>query len=149
MNRFWVNCIFTLAGFAAAVEISTAAQIPSMAGNVSSNGFTRIDFCSADSLLYAFNGLDLYRYNSVSDSFEVAFTGAGSLIGDTWDPADFAFLTDCNNSVLPTGQSKRVVYVDRQSGVAQERSGLRRNYFSMACRYRDNQLFANGVICLM
>jgi hypothetical protein len=145
MNRFWVNCVFTLAGFAAAVETSTAAQIPSIAGNVSSNGFTRIDFCSADSLLYVFNGLNLYRYSSVSDSFEVAFTGAGSVISDTWDPADFAFMTDCNSAVLPTGQSKRVVYVDRQLGLAQEKSGLRRNYFSTACRYRDNQLFANGV----
>jgi hypothetical protein len=145
INRFWANCVFTLAGFAAAVEISTAARIPSVAGNVSSKGFTRIEFCSADGLLYAFNGLNLYKYNTVSDSFGVAFTGAGSATSYQWDPADFAFATDSNNAVLPTGQSMRVVCVDRQLGLAQERNGLRRNYFSTACRYRDNQLFANGV----
>jgi hypothetical protein len=137
--------ILILVGFAAAVGISTAAQIPQPAGNVSSKGFTRIDFCAADGLLYAFNGLDLYSYSVLSDSFIVAFAGAGSVISDTWDPADFAFENDCNNVVLLTGRSQRVVYVDRQLGIAQEKSGLRRNYFSTTSRYRDNQLFANGV----
>jgi hypothetical protein len=137
--------IFVLAGFAAAVGTSMAAEIPFTAGNISSKGFTRIDFCSADGRLYAFNGLDLYRYSAATDSFTVAFAGAGSAITDTWDPADFAFLSDSNNAVLPTGQSMKVVYVDRQSGIATEKSGLRRNYYSTASRYRDNQLFANGV----
>jgi hypothetical protein len=137
--------IFVLAGFAAVVGTSIAAEIPFVAGNVSSSGFTRIDFCLANRHLYAFNGLDLYRYSAATDSFTVAFAGAGSAITDTWDPADFAFLTDCNNAVLPTGQSSKVVYVDRVLQTAQEKSGLQRNYYSMASRYRDNQLYANGV----
>jgi hypothetical protein len=145
MSRFWINCVFSLAGFAAVVGTSTAAEIPPVAGNVSSKGFTRIDFCSADGLLYAFNGLNLYKYNTAGDSFEIAFSGAGSATSYQWDPADFSFVTDSNNAVLPTGNSMRVVYVDRQLGLAQERSGLQRNYYSTACRYRDNQLFANGV----
>jgi len=140
-----IFAILVLTGFSAAVASATAAEIPSVAGSVSSKGFTRIDFCNADGLLYAFNGLDLYRYSAVMDSFTVAFAGAGSAVSDTWDPADFAFLTDCNNAVLPTGESKKVVYVDRQAGTAGEKSGLRENYYSTASRYRDNQLFANGV----
>jgi len=137
--------LFVLIVFAAAAADATAAQIPLTAGNVSGKGFTRIDFCAADGLLYAFNGLDLYSYSVLSDSFTVAFAGAGSVINDTWDPADFAFESDCNNAVLPTGRSAKVVYIDRQSEQAAEKSGLRRNYFSTASRYRDNQLFANGV----
>ncbi|MDD5011025.1 MAG: hypothetical protein PHQ00_02765 [Phycisphaerae bacterium] len=123
----------------------TAAEIPLAAGNVSSNGFTRIDFCNADGLLYAFNGKNLYRYSISTDSFEIAFSDAGSVISDMWDPSDIAFLTDCNNAILPTGESMKTVYADRQQGIAAEKIGLRRNYYSTASRYRDNQLFANGV----
>jgi hypothetical protein len=140
-----IFAILVLTGLAAAVTSVTAAEIPSVAGNVSSNGFTRIDFCNADGLLYAFNGTNLYRYSISTDSFEIAFSDAGSVISDMWDPSDIAFLTDCNNAILPTGESTKTVYADRQQGIAAEKIGLRRNYYSTASRYRDNQLFANGV----
>ncbi|MFA5292250.1 MAG: hypothetical protein WC496_04360 [Phycisphaerae bacterium] len=137
--------LLILVVFSAVVADVTAAEIPPTAGNVTSKGFTKIDFCNADGLLYAFNGRDLYRYSVLTDSFDIAFAGAGSAISDTWDPADFAFLTDCNNAVLPTGQSMKLVYVDRQTGTATEKTGLIKNYYSTASRYRDNQLFTNGV----
>ncbi|OQA03419.1 MAG: hypothetical protein BWY69_00466 [Planctomycetes bacterium ADurb.Bin401] len=120
-------------------------EIPEKTDNVMSTGFTKLDFCAADNMLYAFNGTNLYRYSSLTESFDTAFNGAGTIISETWDPADIAFLSDSNDVFLPTGQSERVVFVDRQQEIATEKSGLRRNFYSSASRYRDNQLFANGV----
>jgi hypothetical protein len=131
--------------FSAAVCNLAAAEIPATAGTVNSKGFTRIDFCEADGLLYAFNGKDIYYYSSASDSFNVVFANAGSATSSTWDPADFAFLSDSNNIFLPTGESQKVVYADMQSGIAVEKTGLNRNYYSTASRYRNSQLFSNGV----
>ena len=128
-----------------AVVVSAAAEIPDTAGSVNSKGFTRIDFCNADGLLYAFNGLHIYSYSASTDSFNIVFANAGAATSSVWDPADFAFMSDCNNVVLPTGESDKVVYVDRQAGIAAEKTALHRNYYSTASRYRDNQIFANGV----
>jgi len=129
----------------AAVGKLAAAEIPATAGTVNSKGFTRIDFCEADGLLYAFNGKDIYYYSNVSDSFNVVFANAGYSTTSTWDPADFSFLSDSNNVFLPTGESQKAVYVEMLNSIAAEKTVLNRNYYSTASRYRDNQLFSNGV----
>ena len=141
-----MNCFFKILVVLSVTSIAMGVtEIPETAGNVSSSGFTKLDFCNADGSLYAFNGLHLYRYSNAEQHFEIAFAGAGSVISEIWDPADFAFMSDSNNVFLSSGQSMRVVYVDRMQGTAAEKSGLRRNYYSSASRYRDKQLFANGV----
>ncbi|MBN1787420.1 MAG: hypothetical protein JW806_03400 [Sedimentisphaerales bacterium] len=122
---------------------SMAAQIPPAADNVSGSGFTRIDFCYGDESLYAFNGLNLYRYEPGLDAFIVIFAGAGA--GFTWDPADFAFVTDFNDAILPTGLSSKVIYADIVGQTAEEKINLTRNYYSIASRFRADQIFANGV----
>ena len=137
--------IFNLFIITAGTSLCLSAVIPNTAGNVSSKGFTRLDFCYADESLYAFNGLDLYRYKTNTDSFDVVFSGVGAVIPDKWDPADFAFITDSNVAVLPTGASMKVVTADVNSQTAEEETSLTRNYYSVASRFRDKQFFANGL----
>jgi len=148
MGRFFFQNLsiltLLLAGIAA-VGVCPAAVVPYTAGNVSSKGFTRIDFCHGDQRLYAFNGLNLCAYDEAGDSFVSVFAGLGSVTDYQWDPADFAFLTDSNNTVLPTGQSMRVVYAELPGQSAEVKSGLSRNYYSAASRFRANEFYANGV----
>lgn len=149
MKRLMFQLVFGLMIIAAGVCFCSSAVIPNVAGNVSGSGFTRLDFCYGDEILYAFNGLDLYRYDADSDSFVVSFSGAGAVIPDSWDPADFAFVTDSNVAVLPTGMSMKVVTADVNSQTAEEKTGLVRNYYSVASRFRDKQFFANGAGSVM
>lgn len=145
---FTSRFVLRLAVFAgitgAAAGFCSAAVIPNTAGEVS-RAFTKMDFCQADGNLYAFNGLNLYRYDPNGDNFYVVFFGLGSVTSKTWDPADFAFATDSNCVMLPTGSSGGFVWADISSQNAEEKTGLNRNYFSIASRYRDEQVFANGV----
>ena len=145
MKQSMSQFVFTLIIISAGGSLCQSAEIPDVAGNVSSNGFTRLDFCYADESLYAFNGLTLYRYDANSDSFLVVFGGVGAVIEDKWDPADFAFLTDSNIAVLPTGLSMKVVTADVNSQIAEEKTALARNYYSVASRFRDDKFFANGL----
>lgn len=126
-------------------SIAAAAEIPPLQGNISNKGFTRIDFCQADGNLYAFDGLDLSRYDSNSDSFADVLAGVGSTTTKKWDPADFAFTTDANSVVLPTGLSSGFVTADISFGFAEEKTGLAYNFFATASRFRDDQLYANGL----
>ncbi len=138
---------FRLVVFGVAIACSglQAAAIPGTDGNVNEQGFTRIDFCQADETLYAFNGLHLYGYDPNTNVFSIAVSNVGTATTKTWDPADFAFVTDGNTAVLPTGQSEGFVSVDMVSGTAEEETGLVRNYYAIASRFRDGQVFSNGV----
>jgi hypothetical protein len=139
---FW--CVLILCITAAASDVEAAAVIPPVEG-VSSTGFTRIDFCQATEKLYAFSGWSLYRYDIGSDSFVAVLVNVGAATSKTWDPADFAFSTDGLFAALPTGSSGGFVDAVIPSGPATEKTGLSRNYFSTASRFRTNELYANGV----
>jgi hypothetical protein len=136
--------LFSIVAVAGSDSFS-AAVIPEVDGYTSLTGFTRIDFCHNDGKLYAFNGLDLYRYDADSENFNVAFSGLGSITSKMWDPADFAFVTDQNDIVLPTGLSQGFVWADVDMQFAEEKTNLARNYYSIASRYRAQHVFANGV----
>jgi hypothetical protein len=135
--------VFTIT--AAIAQFAVAAVIPDPDGNISSAGFTRMDFCQYDQSLYAFNGLDLYRYDTAEDSFVIIYPSLGTTTSLSFDPADFAFETDSNNILLPTGLSRSFVYADIQNQQAQEITDLNRNYYSIASRFRFPFVAANGI----
>jgi len=140
-----VIVVFTIIDLAGS-DALCAAVIPEVDGNVSSTGFTRLDFCHNDGKLYAFNGLHLYRYDAGGENFIVAFNGVGSTTSKIWDPADFAFVTDQNSVVLPTGLSEGFIWADIDLQLAEEKTNLARNYYSIASRFRAPQTLANGVV---
>jgi len=146
------NLLFTLRPFVRLIVIvcitaaSQAAEIPFEIPPTDGNlGATKIDFCQKENTVFAFNGLDLFRYNKQTNIFKTAFPFVDFATGETWDAADFAFVTDSNIALLPTGYSKVFVIADPLTQTAQKIPTLQRNYFSIASANRQDVIIANGV----
>ena len=140
-----VRALFLVLVFCFSSGAVKAAIIPNTEGNVPQWGSTRIDFCQKTNQLYAFTGLNLYRYNPAGNNFVIAIADVGAATDETWDPADFAFGTAGNFVALPTGWSQRFVKADMPSGPATEKTNLnKRSYFSTASRFRADELYANA-----
>jgi len=129
----------------AAASEGAAATIPPVQGNVSQTGFTRLSFCRAIGRLYAFNGLNLYQYESQKNIFSAAFANIGAVTDKQWDPADFTFSSDGMQVILPTGYSGSCVVGNVSSKIAQEKHGLNVNLFGIELSPVRNFILGNEV----